>query len=263
MLASGALLVSGCIIHTPSGVARTRAASDFDCGADQIEIVGLGGTSYRATGCEQTAVYNCSGSQVSVGSNGGGTSNYVCVPEGKPEAASDPANAVPPQTRRDVAPPNGAGGFTFGSTPEATQALCEAKFAWTLSGPDVFGCSGIPKSIGSGGRAVLKFCSGALCKVIFVTRPSSDQSSEWLHQFVALRTGLVAKYGDPVEDKEVPAACAQEILPCVRNGTAHVKYSWTFPGGTFIVLVLSNAPGPDPVIRLTYARGEAAEAPAL
>lgn len=48
--------------------------------------------------------------------------------------------------------------------------------------------------------SLLKFCAGALCKAVFVVRPDSDQSSEWRHQFVVLKTGLVGKYGEPIED---------------------------------------------------------------
>jgi hypothetical protein len=162
-----------------------------------------------------------------------------------------------------VTPPTGVAGFTMGSNLEAAQKACEAKFAWSKSGDDVYECTGTPKSIGSDARSVLKFCAGSLCKAVFVVRPASDASSEWLRQFVGLKKNLVAKYGEPVEDKDVPAACVNDLLPCVSKGTAHVKYSWSFPNGTFVVLVLGNKPGPDAVIRLTYGVGEHAEAPAL
>ncbi len=39
--------------------ARTRAANDLRCDKDQIEVRNIGGTSYRATGCNQEATYNC------------------------------------------------------------------------------------------------------------------------------------------------------------------------------------------------------------
>lgn len=284
VMASWLLVLGGCGIHAES-VARTRAANDFNCSEDQIEITEVGGTSYRATGCDHSQVYDCAETLSAVGGYGG-RATFVCVAEGQGRSSSagntgagtepaDPQGPTAPSSAADspasaqaakprgVAPPTGVAGFTFGSTVEATQAACEAKYAWAASGADLFECSGTPKTIGTNAHSLLKFCAGALCKAVFVVRPDSDQSSEWLHQFVVLKTGLVGKYGEPVEDRVVPNQCGNDILPCVRSGTAHVKYTWTFPSGTFIVLVLSNTPGPDAVIRLTYARGEPAEAPAL
>jgi hypothetical protein len=54
--AVGALL-SGCV--TMQGTAKTRAANDLKCPEEQIAVVNIGGSSYRATGCGQEATYNC------------------------------------------------------------------------------------------------------------------------------------------------------------------------------------------------------------
>jgi hypothetical protein len=76
---AGALgLLSGCV--SASGTVKTRAANDFSCseGAVTVKDIGanIGGTSYKAEGCGQTAVYDCSQSF-------GGHTGYECVPEGK------------------------------------------------------------------------------------------------------------------------------------------------------------------------------------
>jgi TonB family protein len=76
---TGWCLLVGCV--TPAGVARTRAANDFDCSEDEVTVNGIGGTSFRAQGCGHSALYDCAGSQLSTGQYGGGTSNYVCIPE--------------------------------------------------------------------------------------------------------------------------------------------------------------------------------------
>jgi hypothetical protein len=179
---------------------------------------------------------------------------YRC--EGSPDseslASGEPA----------AAPPTGAAGFTFGGTVEVMQAACETKYQWAPSGAGMFQCSGTPRGIGVPARTDLKFCDGSLCKAIFIVHPDSEQSSDWVHSFSLLRKTLVAKYGEPVEDKVVPDECASDVLPCVRSGKAHVKYVWKFPNKTVIALVLTNASGPDPVIRLTYALGAALGAPA-
>jgi hypothetical protein len=79
--------LAGCV--TPAGIAKTRAASDFGCPEDQVSVAEIGGTSYRAVGCDQAAVYNCSGSD----SYKGTTNNYTCIPEAPP---APPPTAVPP-----------------------------------------------------------------------------------------------------------------------------------------------------------------------
>jgi hypothetical protein len=65
----------------PEDIARTRAANDFHCAEDDINIEELGGTSYRAKGCGYNEVYDCTGSAASVSRYGQVNSNYVCVPE--------------------------------------------------------------------------------------------------------------------------------------------------------------------------------------
>jgi hypothetical protein len=250
-------------------VARARAASDFGCDENQIDVTALGGTSYSAEGCGSSRVYDCA-----IGDIGryGYWKDFVCVPEtpspsstpaDAKKTAAGPASSTDAPKGIDVTAPTGAAGFTFGSTVDATKAACEEKFAWTAFAADTFECGGTPKTIGPAARSVLKFCGEGLCKAVFLVRPASAESSEWLHQFVALKGTLVGKYGEPVEDRAVPSSCTGDILACVRDGLAHVKYSWTFRDGTYIVLVLGAAPGPEPVIRLTYGRAEGAQAPAL
>ncbi len=82
------LVLNGCV--TAKDVAKARAASDFECREDQIQISEIGGTSYRATGCDKSQVYDCSGS--SLGANarcGTGATEYVCVPEAAKKARPD------------------------------------------------------------------------------------------------------------------------------------------------------------------------------
>jgi hypothetical protein len=260
LLLAAASVLAGCYGNF-AGVARTRAANDFGCEESQIEITSLGGTSYGAEGCGSHQVNDCALSDVR------GTGSAVCVPENAPstggQAASRPASPTDVPKRTDAAAPAGAAGFAFGSTIDATRAACEEKFAWTSSAADVFECSGTPRTIGPAARTLLKFCGEGLCRAIFLVRPGSDASSDWLHEFVALKGTLVGKYGPPVEDKTVPSSCVDDIVPCVRDGSAHVKDSWTFHDGTYIVLVLSNPPGSDTLIRMTYGRPDPAQAPAL
>ena len=52
-----AIGTAGCV--TMETTAKTRAANDLKCSEDQIVVRNIGGSSYRATGCNQEATYNC------------------------------------------------------------------------------------------------------------------------------------------------------------------------------------------------------------
>jgi hypothetical protein len=114
----GWVVLTGCV--SAAGVARTRAANDFQCREDQIQITEIGGTSFRATGCDRSEVYDCSGS--SLGANGRcgvGATNYVCVPEGAKKAVADDA------------PSDSAAAVSDGPAPTADNAnpnLCARAF---------------------------------------------------------------------------------------------------------------------------------------
>jgi hypothetical protein len=89
------LVLLGCV--TPDAVARTRAASDFHCKEEHVTITELGGTSYRAEGCDHSAVYDCTGSKVAIagygGQTSGGTTDYVCIPERGAKSDEDEASS--------------------------------------------------------------------------------------------------------------------------------------------------------------------------
>jgi hypothetical protein len=156
-----------------------------------------------------------------------------------------------PTPQPTAAPPTAAAGFTFGSTLESTVAACSAKYEWVQTSSDSFECSGTPRPIGFPARARLTFCSESLCKIVLVVHPDSQESREWVRQFNALKKTLLDKYGDAIEERTVPDECQGDVLPCIANGTAHLKYVWRFPDKTVVALVFTK--GPDPVIRLTYS----------
>lgn len=79
------LLLGGCV--TAEGTAKTRAANDFSCSEDQVQVTNVGGKSYRANGCGKSAVYDCAASDAYKGS----TTSYTCVPEGAPTGAAAPS----------------------------------------------------------------------------------------------------------------------------------------------------------------------------
>jgi hypothetical protein len=53
--------------------ARARAANDLRCPEDKVTLVEIEGTSYRAKGCGDSAIYDCTQSTWGA--------EYLCVPE--------------------------------------------------------------------------------------------------------------------------------------------------------------------------------------
>jgi hypothetical protein len=68
-------LMCGCGASQQS-VVTTRAATEFSCPKEQVVVEPLGGTSYRARGCGQTATFTC------MGGNAGNPFDAMCTKEG-------------------------------------------------------------------------------------------------------------------------------------------------------------------------------------
>ena len=75
LAAGGAFLLAGCGASQQSVVA-TRAMHEFSCPKDQVVVDELGGSSYRARGCGQTATFTC------MGGNAGNPYDAMCTKEG-------------------------------------------------------------------------------------------------------------------------------------------------------------------------------------
>jgi hypothetical protein len=80
-LVSGALSI-GCGGAPPQAVVATRASNELWCPKEQVSVQNIGGTSYKASGCGQTATYTC------MGGNFGNPYDAICTREGNPGPAS-------------------------------------------------------------------------------------------------------------------------------------------------------------------------------
>lgn len=52
---------TGCARAAPQSVVRSAAASDLACPGSRLDVQGIGGASFAATGCGHEAVYSCNG----------------------------------------------------------------------------------------------------------------------------------------------------------------------------------------------------------
>jgi hypothetical protein len=61
------VLSGGCLFGqgaSPQTVVSTRSPGDLSCAKEKVTVEAIGGTSFRASGCGQTATYTCMGGNV-------------------------------------------------------------------------------------------------------------------------------------------------------------------------------------------------------
>jgi hypothetical protein len=66
---------------SPETVVNKRAPADLSCAKEKIAVENVGGTSFRATGCGQSATYTC------MGGNAGNPYDAMCTREASPAVA--------------------------------------------------------------------------------------------------------------------------------------------------------------------------------
>jgi hypothetical protein len=223
-------IVVGCA--TASGIVQTRAASEFECPEDNVEVENIGGTTFRASGCGQTAVYTCS--KLASGT----AAPFPCVRDDPPR----PSVAQPPPASRAAASPgrlrdapSGAGGFEFGVQEADVQRVCEgAGHAYSIIAANEGACDGLALDIGAKAKARVRYCAQKLCLVsIEVER---EPKATLLQTFWRLKGALVEKYGDPTKaEAALPADCFDELGTCVANQRVKLHFEWQWPSRYGIV----------------------------
>jgi len=234
-----ACVASGCV--TATGIVRERAANEFSCDEENIEVYSIGGNTYRAIGCGKDATYTCSkaiegadlaGNSIPCVHDEGASSN-----SGQPAAQGQPPNP----TARLRAPPTGAGGFDFGLGQADAQRLCEqAGHAYGKVSADVASCDGLAANIGADGKAQLRFCSAKLCEVSIEVDTGDGQSlAKTVGRF---RATLAEKYGQPTQvSSNIPSDCAKVLAACVADERAKIAFEWKWPSRHTIAVSAAKA----------------------
>lgn len=99
------VVVTGCGA-TSSDAARVRFANEFRCPEKQVALEELGGSSFRTSGCGQTAVYVCK--EVTNPMAGRSVNEIPCVRNGGPSAPVAEAQPAPVTRAPAEAPPPAA-----------------------------------------------------------------------------------------------------------------------------------------------------------
>jgi OmpW family len=163
---------------------------------------------------------------------------------------------------KTTAPPEGAGGFLFGSDSAAASQLCTgAGKAWEDPADGIARCDGTAVDLGFRAASRLKFCDGALCGVTLVVSVEDVDRSEWASQYATIRGALARKYGAPTtRTEDIPAECTHSVPQCLDSGTLTLESQWAWSGGQSIRLAMGRIEG---VVRIgiVYRGGAAAVRP--
>lgn len=137
-------------------------------------------------------------------------------------------------------PPQGAGGFVFGSDAATAQASCTGRqLQWSQIGPSRFSCSGTPSPVGIASAPELAFCAERLCEIRLSARTQGSTLAEWMAEFSGLHKAIEGKYGfaTNVEGRE-PKDCQTDAEACSDSGQNSRIVRWVWPSGETIALSL-------------------------
>lgn len=188
---------------------------------------------------------------------GGNTTETHCTAE--TESSDEPTVSAPKpvvSAKERSAAPSGGGGFDFGASAEKAKEVCEgSEQTWTELGKRVYLCSAAPIDLGFPAEIIVQFCQNVVCSSTVVHRPNRA----WIKAYRDLKAQLESKYGASESGPNgLPRDCAVDsaLLDCINNEMANLSYTWKWPTGERISLLLTkdNELGREPAIRIQYVK---------
>jgi len=180
---------------------------------------------------------------------------------GTASVASEGSDGAPGEERVRVADlpgnPEGAVGFTFGSTPKDAEVACtRAGHAWKKLDDRTFHCDGLPDAPGMKGTVFVQTCGAEVCLLRVALDPEDAGEPGWLALYDSVLKSLEERHGEPWQKQQkVPARCREEALDeCLEKGEAALDATWHWPGGEKVELrMVPPARARSIAVRLTYS----------
>ncbi len=118
-------------------------------------------------------------------------------------------------------------GIRMGWSFDEAKDACEMEgFSFTQAGSG-YRCSRPPYGDDTTGPVNLRFCSGKVCRVELIDRPSRSLSSLWVAEFYKVYNAFKRRYGKHQRASvKVPAKCRTNLLSCLESGKAQLWYTW-------------------------------------
>lgn len=151
-------------------------------------------------------------------------------------------SAPEPEAKRPAAPqPTGVAGFAFGMAATKASESCTAAGFEATPEPGRLLCTGTPESVGLPAEARVGFCNERVCRVEVASKLETS-GRDTLAAVGRLHEQISKKYGEPaIVEQQLPGDCRKNAAPCLLDGSASLRYRWTFPKGASIELLTERA----------------------
>jgi hypothetical protein len=166
-----------------------------------------------------------------------------------PQMPTPASRASKAQATRPVL--NDLGGFRIGSDFDGLTATClEAgrQLATTTSG---YRCLHPGADISQDAVIEFRMCPHKVCRISMHSALEDSQRAQWLAQLKALKKEYEDTYGPPQKEVKLPRACRDDILPCLRDGTARIEYRWGLGNRTLSITLGRRGNAPEMVVSLS------------
>ncbi|MES1182204.1 MAG: hypothetical protein ABUL60_00240 [Myxococcales bacterium] len=139
------------------------------------------------------------------------------------------------------APPTGALGVRLGSTLDEFDAACEV--AGRSYEPRATGghCDGVITSADFSATTTVTSCDKKICYILLEIGFNSVSDSDVPRVIGRLRDQLLHRYSAPTEVRfEVPDACSNSLVQCLREDRAHIALFWAWETGEVVNFVVTQ-----------------------
>jgi hypothetical protein len=142
-------------------------------------------------------------------------------------------------------------GFRLGWDINVARDACEIEgFEFKPFSNLGYQCGKPPSTDSLTGPVQVRLCSGKVCRVDVIDRPSRALSKVWVNDLKRIYRQFKGRYGQHHQQSiHMPTACNDNLLSCLEKGTARIVYKWAWEGRT-LTLTLGRLDG-KPTIRIT------------
>jgi hypothetical protein len=146
-------------------------------------------------------------------------------------------------------------GFRLGWSHKELESACrKAGHQLTRSADGDYRCSGPAESVSYDASVEFRMCSQKVCQIAVRAPLNETQGGQWLGRLGSIKTQYEELYGRAQRNVDLPSRCRDEILPCLRDGSAKLEYRWEGRSKTLSVVIRRRAGSPEMTVSLSKVR---------
>ena len=97
-------------------------------------------------------------------------------------------------------------------------------------------------------------CADKVCRISVRSPLAETQSGEWLGRLGQLKSQYEGQYGRAQRSVDLPRRCRDEILPCLKDGSAKLEYRWDGRCRSLSVVIGRRPGSPEMAVSLSKLR---------